>query len=196
MVNIGAISKDFLFVSLVTNWVSLEEVCLPSFDVLNLVASCLDDENEIPLNVIALFSAINSFNSSPQLGDICLLVQGLDKISQFLPFVCVDAVLDVIIQSWQFRRGGISFMEVISSCHHIQYLCWYRFLMEFVSSSRDVVNDGHHTTNIPTDSHTVTTTDIITNMSIYIHLLFLGNNKIIRTYQHISLLHPFPTQNK
>ena len=43
----------------------------------------------------------------------------------FLPFVCVDAVLDVIIQSWQFRRGGISFTEVISSCHHIQYLCWF-----------------------------------------------------------------------
>ena len=37
--NVCAISKDFLFVSLVTNWVSLEEVCLPSFD----------DGNEIPL---------------------------------------------------------------------------------------------------------------------------------------------------
>ena len=49
VVNVCAISKDFLFVSLVTNRVSLEEVCLPSFDVLNcwlnLVASCLDDEN-------------------------------------------------------------------------------------------------------------------------------------------------------
>ena len=47
--------------SLVTNRVSLEVVCLPSFDVLNcwlnLVASCLDDENEIPLKVIASFSA-------------------------------------------------------------------------------------------------------------------------------------------
>ena len=61
VVNVCAISKDFLFVSLVTNRVSLEEVCLPSFGVLNcwlnLVASCLDDENEIPLKVIALFSA-------------------------------------------------------------------------------------------------------------------------------------------
>ena len=41
--------------------VSLEEVCLPSFEVLNcwlnLVASCLDDENKIPLKVIASFSA-------------------------------------------------------------------------------------------------------------------------------------------
>ena len=50
-----------IFVSLVTNRVSFEEVCLPSFDVLNcwlnLVASCLDDENEIPLKVIASFSA-------------------------------------------------------------------------------------------------------------------------------------------
>ena len=61
VVNVCAISNDFLFVSLVNNRVSPEEVCLPSFDVLNcwlnLVASCLDDENEIPLKVIASFSA-------------------------------------------------------------------------------------------------------------------------------------------
>ena len=61
VVNVCAISKDFLFVSLVTNRVSLEEVCLPSFDVLNcwlnLAASCLDDQNKLPLKVIASFSA-------------------------------------------------------------------------------------------------------------------------------------------
>ena len=34
-VNICAISKDFLFVSFVTNRVSHEEICLSSFDVLN-----------------------------------------------------------------------------------------------------------------------------------------------------------------
>ena len=60
-VNVRAISNGFLLVSLVTTLVSLEEVCLPSFEVLNcllnLVASCLDNENEIPLNVIALFAA-------------------------------------------------------------------------------------------------------------------------------------------
>ena len=61
------------------------------------------------------------------------------KISPFLPFVCVDAVLDVIIQCWQFKRGGVSFTEVISFCYHIQYLCWYSFLVESVSSSKDVV---------------------------------------------------------
>ena len=48
VVNVRTISNGFLLVSLV----SLEEVCLPSFEVLNcwlnLVASCLDDENEIP----------------------------------------------------------------------------------------------------------------------------------------------------
>ena len=74
-VNLCAISKDFLFV---TNHVSPEEVRLPRFDVLigwlNLAASCLDDKNELPLKVIASFSAINSFNGSPQIGDICLLV--------------------------------------------------------------------------------------------------------------------------
>ena len=60
-VNDCAISNDFLLASLVTTRVSLEEVCLPSLEVLNcwlnLVASCLDDENEIPLKVIASFSA-------------------------------------------------------------------------------------------------------------------------------------------
>ena len=60
-VNVRTISNGFLLVSLVTTLLSLEEVCLPSFEVLNcwlnLVASCLDDENEIPLNVIASFSA-------------------------------------------------------------------------------------------------------------------------------------------
>ena len=104
-----------------------------------LVANCLDDENEIPLKIIYSFSAINFFNGSPQLGDICLLVQGLNYISLFLPFVCIDAVLDVILQSWQFRQGGVSFTEVISSCYHIQYLCWYMFLVESVSSSRHMV---------------------------------------------------------
>ena len=51
------ISVDFLFVSLVTNRVSLEDVCLPSFDVLSLAASCLDDKNELQLMVMATFSA-------------------------------------------------------------------------------------------------------------------------------------------
>ena len=49
-------------VSLVTNRVSPEEECLPSFEVLNgllnLAASCLDNEYEIPLKVIASFSAV------------------------------------------------------------------------------------------------------------------------------------------
>ena len=61
-VKISAISIGFLLVSLVTNRVSLEEECLPSFEVLNcllnLSASCVDDENEIPLKEIASFSAV------------------------------------------------------------------------------------------------------------------------------------------
>ena len=43
--------------SIVTTRVSLEEICLPSFEVLNWVASCLDDGNEIPFKALALFSA-------------------------------------------------------------------------------------------------------------------------------------------
>ena len=49
-VNVRVISNSFLLVSLVTTRVSLEEVCLSSFEVfncwLNLVAICLYDENE------------------------------------------------------------------------------------------------------------------------------------------------------
>ena len=55
-------SAPFPLIYHVTNRVSLEEVCLPSFVVLNcwlnLVASYLDDKNENPLQVIASFSAV------------------------------------------------------------------------------------------------------------------------------------------
>ena len=57
VVNVRHVSNDFLLDSLITTLVPLEEVCLPSFELLNLMASCLDDENEIPLTVIASFSA-------------------------------------------------------------------------------------------------------------------------------------------
>ena len=112
-VNVRTISNGFLLVSLATTLVSLEEVCLPSFEVLNrwlnLVASCLDDENEIMLKVIASFSASCfalpsiPLKSSPQLGQVCLLVHGFNKVSQFLPFVHTYTVLDSFIQYWQFR---------------------------------------------------------------------------------------------
>ena len=62
------------------------------------MASSLDDENEIPLKVIVLLCH-QSFDSSPQLGKICLLVHGLNKISTFLPFMYADVFLDVFIQS-------------------------------------------------------------------------------------------------
>ena len=61
-VKLSVIFIGFLLVSLVTNRICLEEKCLPSFGVfnclLNLAASCLDDENEIPLKEIASFSAV------------------------------------------------------------------------------------------------------------------------------------------
>ena len=61
-VKVSVISIGFLLVSLVFNRVSLEEECLSSFGVLNcllnLAASCLDDENEIPLKEIASFSVV------------------------------------------------------------------------------------------------------------------------------------------
>ena len=59
--NVCAISKNLLFVTLVNFRVSPEEVCLLSLDVLNcwlnLVATCLDNKNELPFKVIASFSA-------------------------------------------------------------------------------------------------------------------------------------------
>ena len=50
-----------------------------------------------------------------------------------------------------------------------------------------VGDNGRYTTNIPTDTHTVTTTDIKTNMRhihtsiVSRHLATRGNNKILRT---------------
>ena len=118
--------ERFLFVSLVTNRVSHEEVCLPSFDVLNcwlnVEASCLDDENELPLKVIASLSA-SCFAPPIPFKVIHSMVTSVfwSKVSTkaiyFCTFVYVDTVLDVLIQSWQFKQGGVSFTEVISSCH-------------------------------------------------------------------------------
>ena len=62
-----------------------------------------------------------------------------NKISPFLSFMCTDAFMDVLIQSWQFRRGGVSFADVISAGHDVQYLYWYRLLVESVPSSRDML---------------------------------------------------------
>ena len=50
-----------------------------------------------------------------------------------------------------------------------------------------IFNNGRYTTNITTDTHSVTTTDIKTNMShihksiVSRHLATRGNNKILRT---------------
>ena len=138
-VNVRAISNGFLLVSLVTTRVSLEEVCLSSFEVLNcwlnLVASCLDDENEIPLKVIASLSA-----SCFALPSIPLIVLHSLIRSVFWSMVSTKSLhycrLCTYIRFWMslFNLG-----KVISSVHHVQYLCGYRFLIETVMSSRDVV---------------------------------------------------------
>ena len=72
------------------------------------MASCLDDENEIPLKVIALFSA-----SRFALPSIPLIFHHSLVTSVFWPTKSLHAVLDVKIQSWQFRRGVISITAVI-----------------------------------------------------------------------------------
>ena len=112
VVNVRTIYNGLLLVSLVSTLVSLEEVCVPSFEVLNcwlnLVASCSDDENEIPLKVIASFSSWHFALPSIPLIVLHSLVTSVfwsmvSTNSPFLPFVHTDAVLDGFIQSWQFR---------------------------------------------------------------------------------------------
>ena len=146
-VNVCAISIGFLLVCLVTNHVSLEEVCPPNFEVLNywliMAASCLDEENEITFKVIASFSAVRFALPSIRLIVLHSLVRSIvwsmvsTKSLSFVSFV--HAVLDVFIQSWLFRWSGVSFGYVVSPGHHVQNICWYRFLMESVVSSRDVM---------------------------------------------------------
>ena len=112
VVNVRTISNGFLLVFLVTTLVSFEEVCPPSFEVLNcwlnLVASCLDDENEIQLKVIASFSASRFALPSIPLIVLHSLVTTVfwfmvSTKSPFFPFVHTDTVLDDFIQFWQFR---------------------------------------------------------------------------------------------
>ena len=142
VVNVRTISNGFLLVPLVTTLVSLEEVCLPSFEVLNcwsnLVASCLDDENEIPLKVIVSFSASRFALPSIPLIVLHSLVTSVfwSMVSTKFFSVCAHrcgsgwfySILAVQVR-WGLFYGG----------HHVRYLCWYSFLMESVASSRDVV---------------------------------------------------------
>ena len=96
---------------------------------LNLVASCLDNENEIPLKVITLFSASRFALPSIPLIVLHSLVTSVfaSKVStksQFLLFVCVDAVLDVaqipIIGEAKFL--GLLFDSKLSFIPHITSL--------------------------------------------------------------------------
>ena len=124
--NVCAISKDFLFVSLVTNWVSPEEVCLSYFNVLycwlNLVASCLDYENELPLKVIASFSA--SRFVLPSISLMCLhsLVTSMfwSNLSKSLHFAfcfrrcgsgCYNSVLVVQVMCRLFYGGHLAWLS-------------------------------------------------------------------------------------
>ena len=147
-VKVTAIFIGFLLVSLVTNRVSLEDECLPSFEVvnclLNLADSCVDDENEIPLKEIASFSAVRfALPSIPLIVLHSMVIYVLWSMfsTKSLRFsrLCSQMRFWMSIQSWQFRLGTVSFAEVVSSGHHVQYLCWYRFLVESLPSSRDVV---------------------------------------------------------
>ena len=148
-VNVRAISNGFFLLSLVTTRVSLEEVCLPSFEVLNcwlnLVSSCLDDENEIPLKVIASFSA-----SRFALPSILLIVLHSLVRSVFWSMVSTKSLhfyrlcTQIRFQMALFNLGSSGEVGSLlrrSSRLFITFsipagIC---FLMEYVASTRDVV---------------------------------------------------------
>ena len=80
----------------------------------------MDDENELPLKVIASFSAINSLNNSPQHGQVCLLVHGFNKVSKFFPFVgsgYLYSILAVQVMHGLFYGG-----HLVCSSHPVSLL--------------------------------------------------------------------------
>ena len=124
-VNVCAIYNGFLLVSPITNGLFLKEVCLPNFEMLNLMASCLDDENEISLKAISLFSALHF-----ALPSIPFIVLHSLVRSVFWSMVSTKSLnlFSLYTQmrfwvAWQFRRDVVSFAEVISPGHRVQYLC-------------------------------------------------------------------------
>ena len=72
--------------------------------------------------------------------------------------------------------------------HHITSPTQTHNILQHSKAKKNTIfNNGRYTTNIPTDPHTVTTTDIKTNMChiqtsiVSMHLSARGNNKILRT---------------
>ena len=105
----------------------------------------MDDENEIPLKVMASFSASHFALPSIPLIVVHILVRSVfwsmvSTKSLHFSLVCVrrcgsgyrNSVLAVQAR-WDLFYGG----HLVLSSH--KYICWYRFFVESVSSSRDVV---------------------------------------------------------
>ena len=122
----------------------LKKWCLPSFEALNcwlnLVANCMDDENELPLKVIASFPA-----SRFALLSIPLIVLHSLVRSAFWSMVSTKSLIFSVCA----RRCGSGYLYSILAVemrwglfyggHLFQYLCWYRLRMEYVASSRDTI---------------------------------------------------------
>ena len=131
-VKVSAISIGFLLVSLVTNWVSLEKKCLPSFEVLNcllnLAASCLDDENKIPLKEMASLSAVRfALPSIPSIVLRSLIISVLCSMFSTKSLHFCRSCPQMHFWMFLFSLGSSDevrsfFAEVVSSGHHIQYL--------------------------------------------------------------------------
>ena len=71
--------------------------------------------------------------------------------------------------------------------HNIHHIPYTNTHFNTTRLKNTIFNNGRYTTNIPTDPHTVTTTDIKTSMRhihtsiVSRHLATRGNNKILRT---------------
>ena len=113
--NVRSISNGVLLVCIVTIRVSIEEMCLPSFEVLtcwlNLLASCLDNENEFPLKVIASFSASRFVLLSIPFIVLHSLVRSVfssmvsKKLLSFCGSGCLYSILAVHVR-WGLFYGG------------------------------------------------------------------------------------------
>ena len=92
---------------------------------LNLVASCLDDEDALPLKV----SSFSVWRTALLLIVLHSLVRSVfwSMVSTNTIYVCTQMRSLCLSLS---HAGSIT--DVISSGHQVQYICWYMF-MEYVS---------------------------------------------------------------
>ena len=85
------------------------------------------------------------------------------------------------------KHSYFPYTSTYSSTHHKTNIKHNIHHTPYTNIQHTIFNNGRCTTNIPTNPHTITTTDIKTNMRhihtsiVSMHLGTRGNNKILRT---------------